>query len=93
MDYAALSPLKHLADTYHLAILVIHHLRKSSGQDILDQVTGSTGLTGAMDEILLLKRERERDEATLFITGRDIQETNAFAYLSSNNRTMDSCRT
>ncbi|GCF11811.1 AAA family ATPase [Dictyobacter arantiisoli] len=74
MDYAALAPLKQLADTHHLSMLVIHHLRKSSGQDILDQITGSTGLTGAMDEILLLKRERERDEATLFITGRDIQE-------------------
>ncbi len=74
VDYASLAPLKQLADTYHLSILVIHHLRKASSRDVLDEITGSTGLAGAVDGILLLKRAREQDEATLFITGRDIQE-------------------
>ncbi len=74
VDYAALTPIKQLADTYHLSILVIHHLRKASGRDVLDEITGSTGFAGAVDGIFLLKREREQDEATLFVTGRDLQE-------------------
>ncbi len=74
VDYAALTPLKHLAETHHLSILVIHHLRKTSGQDVLDEVTGSTGLVGAVDGILVLKRVREQGEATLFVTGRDLPE-------------------
>ena len=73
-DYAALAPLKHVADTQHISILVIHHLRKASGQDVLDEITGSTGLTGAVDGMLVLKRTREQEEGTLFVTGRDIAE-------------------
>jgi len=74
VDYASLAPLKQLADTHHLSILAIHHLRKAAGKDALDEITGSTGLVGAVDGILLLKRSREQDDATLLVTGRDIQE-------------------
>jgi hypothetical protein len=73
-DYAALAPLKRLADVHRVSILVIHHLRKTSGQDVLDEITGSTGLVGAVDGILVLKRVREQGEATLFVTGRDLPE-------------------
>lgn len=73
-DYAALAPLKQIADRAHICILVIHHLRKAPGQDVLDEITGSTGLTGAVDGLLVLKRAREQEQGTLFVTGRDIQE-------------------
>lgn len=71
-EYAALSPLKRLADTHHLAIVLVHHLRKAGAQDILDEVTGSTGMVGTVDTILVLKRERGQEQATLYVTGRDI---------------------
>lgn len=73
-DYTALAPLKQLADAHRLSILVIHHLRKTPGRDALDEIAGSTGMTGAVDGIFLLKRAREQDEAELLVTGRDIQE-------------------
>ena len=72
-DYEALTPLKHLADTYHVAILAVHHLRKTGSSDVLDEITGSTGMTGAIDGALILKRERGQTDATLFVTGRDVE--------------------
>ncbi len=73
-DYEALTPLKALADTYHVSILAVHHLRKMSASDVLDEITGSIGITGAVDGTLILKRERGRQEATLFVTGRDVEQ-------------------
>jgi AAA domain len=78
-DYEALTPLKYLADTYHVSILAIHHLRKMRGDDVLDEITGSIGLTGVVDGALILKRERGQHEATLFVTGRDIEQEQQFA--------------
>jgi hypothetical protein len=73
-EYSALSPLKRLADTYHLAIVLVHHLRKAGAKDILDEITGSTGIVGTVDTILVLKRERGQEQATLYVTGRDIPQ-------------------
>jgi hypothetical protein len=78
-DYEALSPLKHLADTYHVSILAVHHLRKTSSSDVLDEITGSIGMTGAVDGTLILKRERGQAEASLFVTGRDIEREQQLA--------------
>jgi hypothetical protein len=34
-DYAALQGLKALADEFHIAIVVVHHLRKMDAEDLL----------------------------------------------------------
>jgi hypothetical protein len=72
-DYEAQTPLKRLADTYHVSILAVHHLRKTGASDVLDEVTGSTGLTRAVDGALILKRERGQMEASIYVTGRDVE--------------------
>ena len=72
-DYLAAVPLKKLADETGVAIVIVHHLRKmASDGDPLDMVSGSTGLTGAMDTILVLNRGSEG--VTLYGRGRDIEE-------------------
>ena len=78
-DYEALIPLKRLADTYHVSILAVHHLRKTGSSDVLDEITGSIGMTGAVDGTLILKRERGQAEGTLFVTGRDIEREQQLA--------------
>jgi hypothetical protein len=78
-EYEALTPLKYLADTYRVSILAIHHLRKMRGDDVLDEITGSIGLTGAVDGALILKRERGQHDASLFVTGRDIEHEQQLA--------------
>ena len=49
-------------------------LRKMSSEDPLDDVSGTAGQTGAADATIVLKRERAHRDATLFLTGRDIEE-------------------
>lgn len=73
-DYDAVSGLKRLADEFGIAIVLVHHLRKTPSDDVVDEVSGSTGLTGAVDTILILKRDRSAADAVLFATGRDVEE-------------------
>ncbi len=73
-DYAAIVPLKQLAEQYHLSILLIHHLRKNGASDPMDEISGSTGLTGATDCNMVLQRERGQNRASLHVTGRDVED-------------------
>lgn len=71
-DYAALTPLQKLAGQLNVSIVVIHHLRKMKADDPLDTISGTTGLTGAVDSVLVLRRDSQG--ATLYGRGREIEE-------------------
>jgi AAA domain len=55
-DYAALTDLQKIASKYRVAIVINHHVRKMEADDPFDTVSGTLGLTGAADTILILKR-------------------------------------
>jgi hypothetical protein len=67
-----MSLLQELATELGVAIVVIHHQRKLDSDDPLDTTSGSTGLTGAADSILVLKRDGQG--ITLYGRGRDIDD-------------------
>jgi DNA-binding CsgD family transcriptional regulator len=73
-EYEILGALKDLADRLNIAIIVIHHLRKGEVDDPLEAVLGTTAIIGAVDTILVLKRTRGEADATLFVTGREIED-------------------
>lgn len=73
-DYAAVSRAKRLADHYGVAVVLVHHVRKASADDFLAEVSGTNGLAGAADTILVLKRARGQADAVMHITGRDVDE-------------------
>jgi hypothetical protein len=75
-DYAAALQLRELANTRHLAIVVVHHLRKAEAEDPFDTVSGTLGLTGAPDAILILTRDGPGATATYTLRGkgRDLEE-------------------
>lgn len=73
-DYAALTGLKKLADEFDLAIIVVHHLRKMPDpDDPFNEISGTTGLTGCADTIMVLQRPRQGNIADLHVTGRDVE--------------------
>ncbi|MCJ7525855.1 MAG: helicase RepA family protein [Candidatus Aminicenantes bacterium] len=73
-DTDFMAPLQALALTHHVCILLVHHTRKMIAADPLDAVSGTTGIAGVSDEILILKRvARAKAEAILECTGRDIE--------------------
>jgi hypothetical protein len=77
LDYEAIQWLQEFAGKYSVSVLIVVHTNKRGAKDLedpFDSISGSLGLTGASDSILLLKRERGRHDAVLLITGRDIEE-------------------
>jgi hypothetical protein len=79
VDYESLEPLVPIANEYGVGILVLHHLRKMDADDPLDTISGSTGLSGGVDGTLVLKRDRGKADAYLFVDGRDVEEPGEYA--------------
>jgi hypothetical protein len=73
-DYSDAADVKALADEYDVTFLLVCHCRKLDADDPVDSVTGTLGLGGSADGVLVLQRARCSSEATLFITGRDVEE-------------------
>jgi len=73
-DYSGIAGLQDIAGRYELAIGVAHHTRKMGSDDPLETISGTQGLAGAADTILILRRERAHRDAVLFVTGRDVEE-------------------
>lgn len=72
-DYDDISALKGISDQYVIAVVVVHHVRKlRDANDPFNEVTGSTGITGAADTSFILKRSRSSETGMLLATGRDI---------------------
>jgi len=72
-DYNDMQMLRNIVNKYDgMTIMLIHHTRKMYDSDPLHTVTGSTGLTGAVDGIWVLdKDKRSGDTAILSIANRD----------------------
>ena len=80
-DYRSVTGLRDLAAKHRTAFVVVHHNRKTetnmSGDEVdpLERVSGTMGLTGSVDNILVLSRVRGTSLGELFVMGRDVQES------------------
>jgi hypothetical protein len=72
-DYEVGSKLKAVADRTSVNLLGIAHLRKTESEDRMDDVSGTFGITGAADSILVLLRRTGQANAELRLTGRDVE--------------------
>jgi hypothetical protein len=74
-DYRVGAALKARADAHPgLSVIVLHHDRKAAADDFVDSVSGTHGLAGAADTIIVLARRRQAADAVLKVTGRDVPE-------------------
>jgi hypothetical protein len=75
-DYDLIAALKKLGDEKHVCVCAVHHTRKPKEQeeDPFDQISGTLGLGGAADAIVVLKRSVGATDAKLHVTGRDVEE-------------------
>jgi hypothetical protein len=69
-DYASLEQLRTFANKHHVAIIVVHHDRKLDAEHPFDTVSGTLGLSGAADTVMIVKKERNGH--VLYAQGRDI---------------------
>lgn len=74
-DYDDIQALRRIASKHDIALLLIHHNRKMRDtSDVFNQLSGSTGLLGATDCTWVISKDARNDkEATLSITGRDLE--------------------
>ncbi len=73
-DYKELSVLKSIADKRSVAIVLVHHLRKTKDSDPFNMISGTTGLSGCVDgSFVLSESKRGSRNATLYCVGRDIE--------------------
>ena len=76
-DYKEVSGLKDFADQHNISLMLVHHFNKREEDgDPMNSLSGSSGIPGAVDEVLILKKnERFKNEADLYISGRDIEQS------------------
>jgi hypothetical protein len=70
-DYEALSGLTKLANDLGIAVIVVHHTRKMAADDLMETVSGSFGVSGAVDTILVMANKSSG--TVLDIRGRDVE--------------------
>jgi hypothetical protein len=73
-DYDAAAPLQRLAISRGIAIVTLFHTRKAESEDFVETVQGTFGTAAAADTIVVVKRSRGKADATLYVTGRDVEE-------------------
>ncbi|MCS3937343.1 hypothetical protein GGP80_003353 [Salinibacter ruber] len=73
-DYEFVHPIAELGRKTDTSILLVHHLNKIQNGDELDKVSGSTGLTGAVENVMILDRARGETKAELSIRPREDRE-------------------
>ncbi len=89
-DYQEIVQLKSLADKLKITVLLVHHLRKQNDSDPLNKISGTTGISGALDTTLILERkERNQNKAVLICTGRDIEHRELELCFSRENHTWE----
>ena len=75
VDYAEISHLKRVADELNICILLVHHTRKMGDSDYMNEISGTNGIAGSADTLMVLKKPKRTDrKANLYCTGRDIED-------------------
>ncbi len=88
-DYEDIAQLKALADKYSIAIVVLHHLRKSKADDPFEMINGTGGLTGAADTMMVLEKAHGSTHASLHVRGRDVEEQTLGLAFDNGHWTID----
>jgi len=86
-DYELLAKLQRFALKNKIAVVVVHHTKKGGEENVFDEISGTTGITGAADTIILIKRIKKQNK--LFITGRDIEEATYDLYFDRDSFTWN----
>lgn len=74
-DYRIGGALKRLVDDVPgSGLTVVHHDRKAASEDFVDSVSGTHGLAGSADTVIILGRDRNTSDGRLKVTGRDVPE-------------------
>ena len=74
VDVAAMNELQNLFRDRPVGLVIVHHARKESTDDFLASVSGTYGITGSVDTIVVIRRKRNEAFGTIHVTGRDVAD-------------------
>lgn len=96
-DYDNLAMVKKFADRHGLTVMVIMHTRKPPAgkepDDYVAEISGTMGLSGVADGLMVLLRSRDEEQARLCITGRDVPDKELVLTFNKENLTWKSLGT
>ena len=77
-DYREMETVKEFMDGRGVSILFVHHNRKMrDDDDPFNMISGTNGIMGASDTTWVLMKDKRSDgEVVLYITGRDVEQSN-----------------
>ena len=78
-DYLIGDRLTPLSKKFAIALVIVHHTRKATADDPVELVSGTLGLTGGVDGVMVLRRQRGQADAFLYVTGKDVEEEKDYA--------------
>jgi hypothetical protein len=78
-DYQAIAPLTTLAQAHDVAILIVHHANKTKPEDFRSTASGAESLLGGADNFWCIRRLPLSADATMDVTGRDIEHPGQLA--------------
>lgn len=76
-EYEDYEKLQKWAITNGVAVICIHHTRKGDPEKEhtpLNAISGSTGIQGVADTLIVCTRPKGKSEGTMFVTGREVEE-------------------
>jgi hypothetical protein len=73
-DVEEIDMFSRFCESMHVSVLLVHHTKKTESDDWVSMVSGTYGISGSVDTLLLLKRKKGEYQATLCVTGRDVEE-------------------
>jgi hypothetical protein len=74
IDYEHLGRLQALFRDRTVALVVVHHASKEKRDDFLASVSGTYGITGSVDTIVVVERRRPEQTGKIHVTGRDVPD-------------------
>lgn len=92
-DTRIFGQLQSFALEHKIAIVCVHHLRKSSGDnaDYFERISGSMGITGACDAVMVLAGKRGEEASVLRSSSRDFEAQDFVVRFDGGNWTLVSC--
>ena len=78
-DYREMGAIKEFLDSRGVSIIFIHHNHK--------MISDTNGIMGAADTVWTITKERKAEEATLHITGRDVEQSDTVIRFDKGNGT------
>lgn len=86
-DYQLGATLQKLAQEWPgTTVLAVHHTNKGEHSDFMNSVSGTQGVTGACDAVLVLSRARGERDAIISVSGRDLEQEAEYAMSMNDGR-------